>query len=153
MKKNIYIALGVVLVLVLAVVIISYNSKKDGPVESVALKTDNTDTAINIEADTNVAVKEFAIKSFVEFVDGKPMPQYSPTAIALKKGDRVRLKVTVTKGVHDFNIDEYNIHVETPLNEEKIIEFTADKSGEFIYYCNKNGHRAAGHWGTLSITE
>lgn len=65
----------------------------------------------------------------------------------------MKVKVTVTKGTHDFNIDEFNVHVETPLDQEIVIEFTADKVGTFIYYCSKPGHRANGHWGTLTVTE
>ena len=65
----------------------------------------------------------------------------------------MRIKVTVTKGMHDFNIDEFNVHVKTPLNEQTAVEFTADKAGKFIYYCSMPGHRANGHWGTLTVTE
>ena len=99
----------------------------------------------------NGKVKEFSIKSFTEFVDGKPKPQFDPNQIVVNKGDVVRLKVTVTKGVHNFNIDEYNIHQDTMLNQEATVEFTADKAGEFVYYCSMPGHRQAGHWGTLKV--
>ena len=73
--------------------------------------------------------------------------------ITVKKGDKVRIKVTNTKGGHDFKLDEYNIFRPTPLNEEVIIEFTADKIGDFVYYCNQPNHRSLGHWGTLRVTE
>lgn len=55
--------------------------------------------------------------------------------------------------MHNFNIDEFNIHSETPTNKETTVEFTADKVGKFIYYCSKPGHRANGHRGTLIVTE
>lgn len=97
------------------------------------------------------AVKEFFMTSFVEIVDGQPKPQYSLKEITVNKGDKVKIKITVTKGAHNFNLDEFNIKADTPLNQEVTAEFTADKTGEFIYYCSMPGHRANGHWGTLKV--
>lgn len=120
-------------------------------------ETPDLGTAVN--ADTNTPpektneVKEFAMTAFYELVDGQPKTQFSLKEISVKKGDRVRIKVTNTKGVHDFKLDEFNIFKETPLNEEVVMEFTADKAGEFIYYCSKPNHRAWGQWGTLKVTE
>jgi len=34
-----------------------------------------------------------------------------------------------------------------------IIEFTADKVGEFEYYCSMPGHRQAGQFGKLIVKE
>lgn len=146
MKKNIYLAIiGIVLILI----IVGYGmrAKQGVSVEQKSAPSQNTVTTPLLPA------QEFTMKSFVEFVDGKPKPQFSLNKITVKKGELVRLKVTDTKGMHNINIDEFNIHVETPLNEEKIIEFTPDRTGDFIYYCSKPGHRQAGHWGTLTVTE
>ncbi len=105
-----------------------------------------------IKEDTsNASVKEFVMESFVEMVDGKPKPQYSLKEIVVNKGDLVRIKITVTKGMHDFKIDEFNMYADTPLNQEVIVEFVADKAGSFEYYCTKPGHRQNGHWGTLRV--
>lgn len=102
--------------------------------------------------DTEV-VKEFSMTSFVEFVDEQPKPQFSLKEITVNKGDKVKIKITNTKGTHDFKLDEYDIYADTPLNQEVVVEFTADKAGEFIYYCNQPGHRQAGQWGTLKVLE
>lgn len=102
---------------------------------------------------TDAQTKEFAIQSFVEMVNGQPKPQFNPRQITVNKGDKVRLKIKVTAGTHDFKIDEYNVYADTKLNEEKIVEFTADKAGDFIYYCTKPGHRQAGQWGTLKVIQ
>lgn len=104
-------------------------------------------------APTAGEVKEFAMTSFYEMVDGKPKPQFSLKEMAVKKGDRVRVKITNTRGDHDFKIDELNVYAETPLDQEVTVEFTADKTGEFVYYCAKPNHRALGQWGTLRVTE
>lgn len=99
-------------------------------------------------------VKEIVMTSFVEFVDEKPRPQFSFKEIIVNKGDKVRIKVTVTKGVHDFKIDEFGVYLDTKeLNQEYAVEFTADQAGEFTYYCTKPGHRQSGHWGILKVID
>ncbi|MEX0918881.1 MAG: multicopper oxidase domain-containing protein [Candidatus Paceibacterota bacterium] len=114
----------------------------------------------NNEVDSDLAseeemptAKEFAFDSFVEMVDGEARPQFSRDAITVNQGDLVRLKVTVTSGRHSFYLDEFGIAVDTPTGEETVIEFVADQSGKFIYYCNMPGHREAGHFGTLIVLE
>ncbi|MBI4894911.1 MAG: cupredoxin domain-containing protein [Candidatus Aenigmarchaeota archaeon] len=98
-------------------------------------------------------VKEFHLESFYTMEDGNPHPQFSVKNITVNKGDFVRIYVNTTKGTHDFNIDELNVHKQTPTGQITTIEFIADKSGEFVYYCSMPGHRQNGHWGTLTIVE
>lgn len=95
------------------------------------------------------AVKEFSMTSYYDNT-GK---WFSLKEIRVKKGDTVRIKVTNTKGTHDFTLDEYGVKEMTPLNKEVTIEFTADKVGEFEYYCSVPGHRAGGQSGKLVVTE
>lgn len=97
--------------------------------------------------------KEIRMTSFTEIIDGEYFPQYSQKEIRVKKGDLVRIYVTVTSGTHDIKIDEFDVYAETPLNEEVYIEFVADTAGSFEYYCTKPGHRKNGHWGTLIVEE
>lgn len=120
------------------------NLQNNNPAKAVPLTPENKEQT----------VKEFSMESFVEFVDGKPKPQFSLKEITVNKGDLVRIKITVTKGTHDFKIDEFNVYADTKeLNKEYAVEFTADKAGEFVYYCAKPGHRTNGHWGTLKVVE
>jgi heme/copper-type cytochrome/quinol oxidase subunit 2 len=112
-------------------------------------ETNNDDSAMEAEGD----VKEFTMTSFYEIVDGAPKPQFSVKDITVNKGDTVRIKITNTRGDHDFKIDEFNVYAETPIDEEVVIEFVADQAGEFVYYCDKPNHRDLGHWGTLTVLE
>lgn len=121
---------------------------------------DGNNQLLNVQDDERVdlsmldsEVKELSMTSYYSLVDEKPYPRYSTKEITVKKGDQVRLNVTVTAGNHDFNIDEYDISQTTPLEEEVTIEFTADKAGTFTYYCNMPGHRMNGHWGILNVIE
>ncbi|OHA71270.1 MAG: hypothetical protein A3H01_00095 [Candidatus Wildermuthbacteria bacterium RIFCSPLOWO2_12_FULL_40_9] len=111
------------------------------------------DVVENDEGVITPTVKEFTMESFVEFIDGNPKPQFSIKEIVVNKGDRVKINITTTSGKHDFKLDEFNIYEETPVNQQVAIEFVADQSGEFIYYCNQPGHRLAGQWGTLKVIE
>ena len=94
-------------------------------------------------------VKEFSMDSYY---DGDGM-WFSLKEIDVNKGDLVKINVKNTKGMHNFNIDEYNIKTETPLDEVTTIEFVADKSGDFVYYCSKPGHKENGQWGTLKVSD
>lgn len=121
---------------------------------------DGNNQLLNVQANEVVdlstsdeEVKEVTMTSYYTMSDGKPYPRYSTKEITVKKGDKVKINVTVTAGNHDFNIDEYEIHQTTPLDEQVTIEFTADKAGTFTYYCSMPGHRMNGHWGILNVVE
>ena len=94
-------------------------------------------------------VKEFSTTAYYDNA-GK---WFSLKEMTVKRGDLVRVKATNTAGMHDFTIDEFKVHTTLPLNQEVTIEFTADKAGDFVYYCSMPGHRAGGQWGTLHVTE
>jgi len=98
-------------------------------------------------------VKEFTMTSWMETVDGKMTAHFSLAEMVVKKGDTVRVKVKNTKGTHDFKIDEFNVALETPEGEEVMVEFVADKAGDFEFYCSKWDHRKIGQTGRLKVTE
>lgn len=126
-----------------------------GAVAGFILLRNNNDTVVTKGGSkTDVAmnagdVKEFSMTSFYDD-KGK---WFSLKEISVKKGERVRIKVTNTKGSHDFTLDEYGIKETTPLNKEVVIEFIADKAGEFTYYCSVPGHRQGGQFGKLIVKE
>lgn len=142
MNKKIIIPIVIVLIVAAAIIVIKNKSI-----------TKNNITANNIQNNTiaEAPLKEFSMTSFTDIVDGKYKPQFSLKEITVKKGDRVKIKITVTNGNHDFKIDEFAISANTQINQETVVEFVADKIGEFIYYCSKPGHRQNGHWGTLKV--
>jgi len=125
-------------------------------------QTAETENAVNNTQNNNVVEtapvapenKEATVKEFImdSFYDDTGI-WFSLKEISVSKGDIVRIKVTNIKGTHDFTLDEYGIKKMTPLNEEVVIEFTADKVGEFIYYCSVSGHRQKGQWGTLKVLD
>ena len=92
----------------------------------------------------NSAIKEFT-------VTGKNY-SFSLSAITVQKGDQVKILFKNEGGFHDLKIDEFNVATkQIKGGETDTIEFTADKSGSFEYYCSVGSHRAMGMKGTLTV--
>ncbi|MCX5642854.1 MAG: YHS domain-containing protein [Candidatus Omnitrophica bacterium] len=60
---------------------------------------------------------------------------FIPMEIKVKQGDLVKITFISRKANRSLIIKEYNINVAAKQNEEKKIEFLADKKGTFIFYC------------------
>ena len=148
--KNIVIGIIVIIVIILVIILVG-NNKVEENKESVS------EDQITVDHDGDDAmtegVKEFSLDSFVEFVDEAPEPQFSVKEITVKKDDTIKIAVNVTSGIHSFKIDEFGVFANTPTGEITMVEFVADKAGEYIYYCNQPGHRELGHWGTITVIE
>lgn len=107
----------------------------------------NTAPQEKVSPETDRPAKEFTTTAYYD----ETGVWFSLKEMRVKKGDLVRIHATNTKGMHDFVIDEFGIKKELPMNEEVTFEFTADTTGEFVFYCSKPGHRAKGQWGTLIV--
>ena len=84
-------------------------------------------------------------------VIGKPF-QFDPGTITVKKGDTVRIVFKNEQGFHDFVVDEFNAKTkQISAGQSETIEFIADKTGSFEYYCSVGNHRAMGMKGTLIV--
>lgn len=77
----------------------------------------------------------------------------SGSEIRVKQGETVDLHITSMDVVHGFGLPDYNISEAIYPGEIKIVKFVADKSGEFLFYCNTRscglGH--LGMVGTLVV--
>lgn len=90
-------------------------------------------------------VKEFSVEGS-EF-------KFSPATISVKKGDRVRVTFkNAGTVIHNFNIAELGVASKTiSPGGSDVLEFTADKSGTFAFYCAIGNHRANGMEGSIAI--
>lgn len=79
--------------------------------------------------------------------------KFSPNTITVKKGDTVRVNFKSSGGLlHDFKIDEFDVATsQLGEEEEEEVEFVADKSGTFEYYCSVGNHRQMGLVGKLVV--
>jgi nitrosocyanin len=78
--------------------------------------------------------------------------QFNPKLITVQKGDTVKIVFNNTGGQHDFVIDEFNVR--TPVinaGATSTVQFVADKTGSFEYYCSVGNHRQLGMEGTLVV--
>ncbi|OGZ04204.1 MAG: hypothetical protein A2648_01320 [Candidatus Lloydbacteria bacterium RIFCSPHIGHO2_01_FULL_41_20] len=100
--------------------------------------------SVNIPVRGAEVIKEFTII-------GSPF-LFSPSSMTVKKGDTVRITFKNSGGTHDFKIDEFNVATKK-INDgaEETVEFIADKTGSFEYYCSVGNHRAMGMKGTLTV--
>jgi nitrous-oxide reductase len=77
---------------------------------------------------SDVTVKMVAVRS-----------SFEPNKIEVTQGDRVKIYITnieqTTDELHGFGLNEHNINVVIDPGETKIVEFVADKTGVFPYYC------------------
>ena len=77
---------------------------------------------------------------------------YVPNEIHVKKGDRVTFIVTNMGGHHNFTLDEFNIKTEAnDGGTTSTVQFVAEKTGTFEYYCNIGKHRQMGQKGQLIV--
>jgi plastocyanin len=77
---------------------------------------------------------------------------FSQTSITVKKGDKVRINLSNTGGIHDWVLDEFNAKTKRITDgQSDSIEFVADKVGSFEFYCSVGSHRAMGMKGTLIV--
>lgn len=74
------------------------------------------------------AVKEFTMTA--------KQWQFEPGEVRVKQGDKVRLKITATDVAHGFALPDFNVKADLNPNVETVVEFTADKKGEFTFFCN-----------------
>ncbi|MHB8963130.1 MAG: cupredoxin domain-containing protein [Saccharofermentanales bacterium] len=79
---------------------------------------------------------------------------YSKDTMTVKKGQKVRIELTVTQGTHDWVVDEFNASTDkVGANQTTFVEFVPDRSGEFEFYCSVGNHRAMGMIGKLIVQD
>lgn len=77
---------------------------------------------------------------------------FTPNQLRVQKGDVVRLTFTNEGGMHNWNVDAFNVRMEAlPAGESRTVEFVADTIGTFEYYCGVGRHRQMGQVGQLIV--
>lgn len=78
--------------------------------------------------------------------------KFSPNELTVNKGDVVRIIFKNIEGTHDWVSDDFNARTKIiKAGETDEIVFTADKSGNFEYYCSVGKHREMGMVGKLIV--
>jgi nitrosocyanin len=151
MNKQVVVVGGIILAVVFAVV--------------VMMKGISTTPSVTPKVQIQVASPQAAGKT-VEETDQAKMAQgvvknvsieasnfkFSLPSITVKKGETVKITFTNKEGMHNFMLDEFNVKSKTiQAGQSDTVQFVADKSGSFEYYCSISNHRAMGMKGTLVV--
>ncbi|VVA43995.1 Cytochrome c oxidase subunit II [Candidatus Roizmanbacteria bacterium] len=62
--------------------------------------------------------------------------QFDPSIINVKQGDKIRLKIKSIDVTHGFSLLDFNVNENLEPGKEIIVEFIADKKGEFTFFCS-----------------
>jgi nitrite reductase (NO-forming) len=156
-KSNPFMVLGGVVALALVVGIIFFatkgntNKTASETAKPVANMAEEKSEAPEVAGtSTGSAALDMTAKQIV--VDAGAF-YYKPNTITVKKGEKVQIVLKSVDMMHDFNIDELNVH--SPIvksGTENTVTFTADKVGKFEYYCSVGQHRKNGQVGTIEVT-
>lgn len=95
-------------------------------------------------AETQGTTKEFTIheQSF----------KFDVKTITVNEGDTVKITVVNDNGLHNFAVPDFDTRTTTGSSPNtQTIEFVADKTGEFPYICEVDGHRSLGLEGKLIV--
>ena len=100
-----------------------------------------------VAAEGDVVTFQLTGENFAFFMDGEEQPE-----LHVKQGDTVRIELTSTDGFHDWVVDEFDAATDrVRTGETATVEFVADQTGTFEYYCSVGSHRANGMWGNLVV--
>lgn len=111
----------------------------------------NTEQKVPAEKDVEeMVVEDTEAREII--VEGEEF-SFSPSTITVKEGERIMLTFkNVGTFPHNFIIDELDVKTETiNAGEEVTIEFVADKSGTFAFYCGVGNHRQQGMEGEAIV--
>jgi len=102
-----------------------------------------------MKEDSPTATQEGVVKEFT--VEGANF-SFTPKTITVNKGDKVKITFKNKEGFHDLFIDAFKVATKKiGANQEDTVEFIADKTGKFEYYCSVGNHRQMGMVGTLTV--
>ncbi|MCP4417901.1 MAG: multicopper oxidase domain-containing protein [Chloroflexi bacterium] len=78
--------------------------------------------------------------------------RFRQTELHVKAGEAITIQLkNDDMYAHSLDIDELDLHVQMPANNQVIAQFIATESGEYTIYCAVPGHEQAGMVATLIV--
>lgn len=92
--------------------------------------------AIKQESTTTIKTTTITTNPVKEFTMTAKQWAFDPAIITVKQGDKVRLKIKSIDVAHGFALPEFGVDQKLEPGKEAMVEFTADKKGEFSFHCS-----------------
>ncbi len=109
----------------------------------------NKNQAVPIASENPAIASNSNLETFT--IEGSSFA-FNPAAITVKTGDSVKITFKDSDGRHNLVIDGYDLSTKIiGPGATDTIEFTADKTGTFEYYCSLPGHKDQGMMGKLVV--
>ena len=150
--KSINPLLGLVIIALIFIVVAGIVLIKAGEKENNTNNLVSTTPSANINF--NQATSSPEVKTTTEkVIEVKAGSFYFiPNEIRVKKGEAVKIVLSVQDSMHNFALDEFNVIMPvTRAGQTNEVSFTADKTGTFEYYCALANHRKMGQVGKLVV--
>lgn len=147
MKHSSIIIGGFIIILAIVLFAITRSSKQlEGTVQPTPPPVSDmqTETTPITTKDGETTEKQFTV------VGGNF--SFTPNKITVNKGDTVTIIFQNNEGFHDFVLDEFTIRTkQIKAGDQQTVQFIADKTGSFEYYCSVGTHRQMGMKGILEV--
>lgn len=149
MSKNIWLGLGGLIALAVVAVLAlqgGYKAPQTASQAPVSTPVVTQETGTPGAASEGAAVGREIVVSGSEF-------KFSPASISLTKGETVRITFRNTGNLpHNLTIAELGVATKTiGAGQTDSVTVTADKTGNYTFYCNVGNHRQQGMEGKLEV--
>jgi plastocyanin len=130
--------------IILAIVLVVFTQGCTWQNSQKAEENTQVEQIVQEEQQVQPGIKEFEVSGNDFAFDVKE--------ITVNQGDTVRINFTNSGGFHDLVIDEFNARTKQLADGGKeTIEFVANQTGTFEYYCSVGKHRQMGMVGNLIV--
>jgi len=153
--KMLILAVGAIVIIAGSAFLLTKNSTnvapEMGPTPTTAIMMEETPAASPSTTMIDDAMSQDEVREII--VEGSNF-KFAPTAITVKKGEKVKLVFKNSGGMHDFVVDELDVRTKIIASgATDTVEFTASEVGTFEFYCSVGTHRAMGMVGKITVTE
>lgn len=76
---------------------------------------------------------------------------FEPEEVTVQAGEAIAIVLRSEDDVHDFTVDDLEVHVTADSGSTSIGGLQVDDPGRYTFYCSVEGHREAGMEGTLVV--
>ncbi len=149
--KNYLLLFGIILVFLISACSQQLDSVQPAPQPKAVVEPADESSEEPIQAGMPVPGQEDVEEMVVEPVSNAKefdmtarQWEFTPSTIRVKEGDRVKLNIKSMDVTHGFAISEFGVNERLEPGKTTTVEFTADKKGEYIFFCSVPcgaGHR------------